>query len=179
MEKQDVLDEKGNYTGEVKPRDQIGRDGDWHLSVHCWIINSKGELLIQKRSPEKESHPNMWDISAAGHVAAGDTPVQTVIREAKEELGLVLTEGDFKQIATVKQNKVFPGGNYFNREFNPVYILEKDIDLSELKLQKDEVSEVKWMPWREFKKKIDANDPTYVPHPDEYKKLFKYLEENK
>lgn len=178
-EKQDVLNKNGKPTGEVKTRGEIGRKGLWHFSVHCWILNSMGELLVQKRSAEKESHPNMWDISVAGHVQAGLTPAQEAIREAKEELGLDLKQDDFKLLFTAKQNYTFHGGEYFNREINPVYLVEKDLDLPSLRLQKEEVVEVKWIPWQELEGKISAIDPTFVPHPEEYKKLFEYLRKNK
>jgi len=71
MEFFDVLDKNGNPTGQVKDRNDVHRDGDWHKAVHIWIINFKGELLIQKRSPNKDTGAGQWDISAAGHMPAG------------------------------------------------------------------------------------------------------------
>lgn len=46
----DVLDEQGNPTGEIKSRRGIQKSGEWHKAAHVWIINSKGELLITRRS---------------------------------------------------------------------------------------------------------------------------------
>lgn len=67
----DVLNEKGEFTGISKPRGEIHKLGLYHKAIHCWIINSKGEMLIQKRSPLKKAYPNLWDISCAGHIEAG------------------------------------------------------------------------------------------------------------
>ncbi len=175
MEKLEVLNEKGEKTGEVKIRSEIHAAGNWHLAVHCWIINPNGELLIQKRAATKESSPNQWDISAAGHVLANHQPILSAIREIEEELSIRLEKEDFKKIFTAKQKRISKNGAYINNEINPVYLVEKDIDLSRVKLQEEEVTEIKWIPWQELEKKILANDPTFVSHPEEYRKLFKYL----
>ena len=84
----DVLDERGNKTGKIKKREDVHRDGDWHKSIHIWIVNDKNEVLLQKRSSNKDCYPNMWDISCAGHLTAGDTSISGALREIKEELGL-------------------------------------------------------------------------------------------
>lgn len=68
MEYLDILDEKGNKTGEVKPRQEVHSKGYWHKGVHIWIINSKKELLVQRRSANKDVYPNKLYISVAGHV---------------------------------------------------------------------------------------------------------------
>ena len=88
MELIDVLDEFGNPTGEVETKDEIYRRGLWHRSSHIWIENDKKELLVQKRNPNKQTFPNLWAISVAGHVDSGETSRQTAIRELKEEVNL-------------------------------------------------------------------------------------------
>lgn len=55
-------------------------------------MNDKKELLLQKRSATKKSHPNFWDISGAGHIRAGETVTEGAIRELKEELGVEVKE---------------------------------------------------------------------------------------
>ena len=59
-----------------------------HRAVHIFLFNRAGELLLQKRSPWKDRHPELWDSSAAGHVNAGEEFDQTAVRELKEELGV-------------------------------------------------------------------------------------------
>ena len=82
----DVLDENGNKTGEVETKEEIYKRGLWHRSVHIWIENDKQELLVQKRNPLKNTFPNLWAISSAGHVIAGETSIESGLRELKEEL---------------------------------------------------------------------------------------------
>lgn len=86
MELIDVLDEKRNSTGEVLSRKEIHKKGFWHRTVHIWVVNSKGQILLQKRSPLKKTSPNMWTTSASGHLSAGDTSIVGAIRETKEEI---------------------------------------------------------------------------------------------
>lgn len=59
-----------------------------HRIARVFLFNSKGELLIQKRSANHSSLPNRWDQSAAGHVDEGETYEQAAYRELKEEVGV-------------------------------------------------------------------------------------------
>ncbi len=76
----DIFDENNNPTGEVKEKQQAHEDGNFHRTAHIWIINDKSELLLQKRSASKKTHPNFWDISAAGHIRAGESVIDGGIR---------------------------------------------------------------------------------------------------
>lgn len=78
MEYIDIFDENNNPIGEKKEKrkkkkQQAHEDGNFHRTAHVWIINDKNELLLQKRSASKKSHPNCWDISGAGHIRAGES----------------------------------------------------------------------------------------------------------
>ena len=83
MEYIDIFDENNNPTGEKKEKQQAHEEGNFHRTAHIWIINDKNELLLQKRSASKKSHPNCWDISGAGHIKTGETVIDGVIRELK------------------------------------------------------------------------------------------------
>ncbi len=85
MEYIDIFDENNKPIGTTKEKTQAHEDGDFHRTAHIWIINKNKELLLQKRSATKKSHPNCWDISGAGHIRAGETVVEGAIRELKEE----------------------------------------------------------------------------------------------
>lgn len=76
MEYIDILDEVGNKTGIVKERDEVHKCGDWHKSAQLWIINKNGKVLLQKRGPNVKKHPNMWHISASGHIPSGHTAIR-------------------------------------------------------------------------------------------------------
>ena len=90
----DVLNEKGEYTGRVETREICHKEGLWHKAVVLFIINSKGQVLLQKRSPYKKLWANMWDITAGGHVLTGEFGFQAIIRECKEEIGIELEKND-------------------------------------------------------------------------------------
>ena len=170
----DVLDENGNKTGRTKAREYVHRDGDWHKAVHTWIVNDKNEILLQKRSPNKDSYPNMWDISSAGHLTAGDESLQGAIREIKEELGIDTTPDQFKLIGTRKKAGKYNQA-FVNNEFNDVYLLRLSLDISKLHLQEEEVSEVKYVHIDEFRDMIKNNDKTLLMHEDEFEMLFNAL----
>ena len=92
MEYIDIFDYNNNPTGEIKEKTQAHEDGKFHRTAHVWIMNDKKELLLQKRSATKKSHPNFWDISGVGHIRAGETVIEGAIRELKEELGVEVKE---------------------------------------------------------------------------------------
>ena len=106
MEYFDLVDSQRNLTGHKKLRAEVHRDGDWHKTVHIWIINSSHSLLLQKRAASKDSYPSMWDISIAGHIEAGSDSPRTVLKEVAEELGIKLTNADAQYLFTVAQQHI-------------------------------------------------------------------------
>ncbi|HEY5221177.1 MAG TPA: NUDIX domain-containing protein [Candidatus Paceibacterota bacterium] len=172
----DIVDASGNPTGEKKLKSLAHKNGDRHKTVHIWIINLKGELLIQRRSLAKENYPNLWDISCAGHISAGETPLQAAVREAKEELNVIVDEQDLEYLFTINSPRVvLNNGAYIDHEFQDIYLLKLDDDIPGFKLQTEEVAETKWVPWRELQSVIRSGDITFVPHQEEYDKLFDFL----
>ncbi len=172
----DILDEAGNKIGKVKPRSQVHKDGDWHKAVHIWIVNEKNDILLQKRSPNKDSYPNMWDISSAGHLTAGDDSLSGAIREIKEELGIDILPNQLTLIGTRKK-PANPTSKFRNAEFNDVYLLRLSLDLNRVTLQEEEVSAIKYVPLTRFKEMIKINDKTLLMHLDEFEMLFAALEQ--
>lgn len=127
----------------------------WHKAVALSIINSKGQVLLQKRSPNKILWSNMWDITAGGHVLAGEFGFQAIKREKKEELGIELNKEEMIFIGSSisRQEK----GDIRNNHFNEYYVVNKDIDETKLRLQKEEVTEVKWIDKSEIIERIKNN----------------------
>lgn len=121
-------------TGKLHRRGEPVPEGCYRLAVHVCIFNSKNQLLIQQRQPFKKGWPNMWDVSVGGSAVAGDTSSQAAQREVFEELGLQLDLSRERPFLTMN----------FSEGFDDFYIVEQDIDLTKLRLQQEEVRQVRW-----------------------------------
>lgn len=170
----DVLDENGNYLGEVQDRETCHKNGLWHKAVVVFIINAKGQVLLQKRSKNKKLWPNMWDVTAGGHVLAGEFGFQSIIREAKEELGIELNKHEM--IFLGSSRSINNKGDIKNNHFNEFYIVNKNLDETKLKLQSEEVSEVKWINKHEIIEKIKDNYNGITDKQGCWEYLIKYYE---
>ncbi len=154
-EKFDVLNELGEFTGQVASREDCHKKGLWHRAVYAFIIDKNSNVLLQKRSKEKKLWPNLWDVTLGGHVDSGEFGRQALIREAKEELGLDLNDDDIKYL--VGSTSINIKGNIINKHYNECYLIKKDIDVSKIKLQKEEVSEVKYFSKEDILNRISNN----------------------
>src|SRR4051812_39374188 len=142
MEMIDVLSATGESTGAQKPKPDIHRDGDWHRAAHIWIVTPDGRVLLQKRSVRKENNPGMWDVSAAGHVSAGESVTEAAVREVEEELGLHVAASELRHIGTMAESSVLNDGTYFDNEIHEIFLVRRDVDLASLSLQETEVDDV-------------------------------------
>lgn len=134
----DIVDEHGNRTGRLHERGKPMKPGEYHLSVSVWIVNSKGEFLISKRTPNK-TVPNMWE-TTGGSAVAGEDSLSAAIREVKEELGLNLEPMNGELFTSyVYPHSSGDGAAYFN-----VWIFRQDAELSELILQPEETADAVW-----------------------------------
>lgn len=173
MEYVDVLDETtGEVTGGAE-RAEAHRLGLWHKVVHVWLLNSRGEVLIQLRAAAKKSYPNVWSMSWEGHVAAGVSSLETAVVEAHEELGLVIQPHELHLLKTyqIPQDTPRPSSHHFV----DVYLLSKDVEIDHAQLQVDEVADVRWIPLKDYREKIDSADPTFRDHPGEFPWIFDAL----
>src|SRR3972149_5374423 len=93
-EKLAVLNDKGKPIGKILARDEVHEKELWHEVVHIWIVNEEEKLLLQERSAEKEQYANVLHISSAGHVIAGESILETALREVKEEINLDVNASD-------------------------------------------------------------------------------------
>ena len=164
----DVRDSNGMSLGVRKLKSEVHRDGDWHRAVHVWIVTPQRQVLLQRRARVKENHPGLWDVSAAGHIAAGEKAITAAIRETKEEIGLELRAEELRPLARIPEEHVLNDGRYIDREIHEIYIVLRDIDVSALVLQESEVDEVRLMPCEELIAMIERRDESLVPHWREY-----------
>lgn len=175
----DILDGKGQYTGKIDTSENCHKNGLWHKAVAVFIINSKEQVLLQRRSLNKKLWPNMWDLTAGGHVLAGEFGFEAIIRECKEELGIELNKNDITFIGAATSTNI--KGDIVNNHFNEYYIVNKEIDKTKVQLQEEEVSEVKWINKNEIIEKVKNNYEGITNKEGCWKYLIKYYEwlENK
>lgn len=175
-EKFDVLNELGEFTGEIATREECHKKGLWHRAVYAFIIDNKGNILLQKRSANKKLWPNLWDVTVGGHVDSGEFGRQAIIREAKEELGLEMNDEDIRYI--VGSTSINEQGNIINKHYNECYVITKTIDICEIKIQKDEVVDVKYFSKDEVLKRISNNYEGLTNKTGVWNFLQKILENN-
>lgn len=148
----DLYDKNRNLTGKKHRRGDLLNEGEYHLVVHVCIFNSKNELLVQQRQPWKKGWPNMWDLSVGGSAVTGDDSQSAAERETKEELGLDIDLSNKRPNFTIN----------FDRGFDDYWIITKDIDISDLHLQEEEVKDVKWVNKPELQQMIKQD--VFVPY---------------
>ena len=142
MEIWDILDNKGKRTGRTIPREiamkEKGlKEGEYHLSVEVFIINSIGEMLFTKRSLEKSTFPGFWE-TTAGSAIAGEESMEAMLREISEEIGI-----DVKREELLFQRRVV---EEVRHQMMDLYFLKKEIPLEEITFQEGETCDAKWVP---------------------------------
>ena len=156
MELVDLYDENRLPLGRTAERSARKGPGEYRMVVHVCVFDSRGRLLIQRRTPEKVIFPNLWDVSVGGGVDAGETSRQGAEREFREELGHPLDLSGLRPSVTVN----FDGG------FDDFYLLTEDLALRELVLQKEEVQAVRWAGLEEILAMIDEG--SFIPYPKSF-----------
>lgn len=156
MELVDLYDENRVPLGRTAERQGEKGPGEYRTVVHVCLFDSRGRLLIQRRTGEKHIWPDRWDVSVGGGVDAGETSRQGAEREFREELGYPLDLSGLRPSVTVN----FDGG------FDDFFILTKDLDLERLTLQREEVADVRYAPLEEILAMVDAG--AFIPYPKSF-----------
>ncbi|MGJ8742912.1 NUDIX hydrolase [Polaribacter sp.] len=138
----DILTPEGKSTGKTALKSEAHKNGWFHATVHIWLFTLDKKILLQKRALTKKVFPGLWDISVAGHIAAGEDIISAAKREVFEEIGLKLKENDLIKIGTRIHQVTHPNGIQDN-EHHHVFIAELKVPLSTLTIQKEEVDDIK------------------------------------
>lgn len=174
----DILDENGEYTGQSLLKSEAHQKGLLHPTVHVWFYTKNQELLFQKRAAIKETFPLQWDVSVAGHIAAGENIENSAVREVEEEIGLHIQIEDLVKVGVSKSEHQHPNG-IIDAEFNHCFIAELKKPLESLKLQVEEVEELRLISTKGIKQQLGTNQMQgFVPIPNDYwKALFTKMDE--
>lgn len=169
----EMIDEY-NAIGEkigIVDKEVAHKKGLWHKAIHVWILNDKNEILLQYRCAEKKLYPNTFDCSFAGHIGAGESSVQAIIREGKEELGIDIDLEKLEYILTNREKIKYE--QIQSNEFVDIYILRQNISLDNITFQKEEVSDAKYVSLEEFFNLV--KEEKVLPHEIEYMVLKEIL----
>lgn len=149
MEKRDLYDVNRVLTGETIYKGDKIPENKYIVVVISFMENSKGEFLIKKRTKAKKGLYG----STGGHPKSGETSLQGITTEIKEEIGLDVKPSELKLVFSDKQEE--------KQVFYDIYYLKKDFNISDLTLQKEEVESVAWL----SKDKILSmmNDDLFLP----------------
>ena len=164
MELRDLYDENKEITGETIYKGQDVPKGRYYITVVVFIQNSKNEFLIQKRVKKKDGK---W-ATTGGHPVSGETSKQGIVTEIKEELGVNVLEKNIKLFKTIKTED----------DFVDIYYLKEDIDIKKIKIQKEEVEDVKWASIDEIERMINEKKFS-ESHTKFFKDCLNYLNFNK
>lgn len=181
MELFDIRTPDGEKTGVVRERGVVHRDGSLHGTAHIWIVReneqSGYDVLLQKRSMKKDSYPGCYDISAAGHMAAGDDYLETAVRELYEELGVEASVSalEFVSFRTGYFEGEFDGKPFRDHEISALYVYRKPVEIENLKLQEDEVESMRWMDYAECLQHVREETLDTCIREDEFLMLGEFL----
>ena len=151
LELLDVLNEDGEPSGLVRERGMVHARGDYHRTSHVWLARRREDggfdLLLQKRSRNKDSYPGCYDISSAGHIPAGRDYRESAVRELFEELGMAVSQKElhFLGFHGGRCQGEFHKRRFDNHEKSAVFVCLKPVEEETLILQKEEVESVCWM----------------------------------
>lgn len=149
-----VVDENNNP---IKPetRKYTHSNGLWHRTSHVFIIDGKGNILCQQRSLKKDQSPGKWEPFFGGHLTAGVSYVDGALIELKEELGIDIVKDNLVEYIVYKY--------FHSKEFCGVHYTIWVGDSDTLKIEKDEVEKVEWIPIQDVLKHYSPDkDPKWT-----------------
>ncbi|MGB1205717.1 MAG: NUDIX hydrolase [Chitinophagales bacterium] len=138
MEIWDLYTKKGLKIGQTIERGKVLPSNTYHLVIHFWIKNNAGEFLIQKRSAKVTWQWHLW-ANTGGSAVSGETSLQALARETKEEIGYEIPLEEVKRIRRFIKND----------SLIDVYLLEKNVQLNECEIG-EEVDEIRYASQKEI-----------------------------
>jgi isopentenyldiphosphate isomerase len=164
-----AVDKNNQPIGPVA-RKKAHAEGIWHRTSDVVVVNSKKEILCNKRSMHKDNSPGKWDVYFGGHVSAGTEPLECAIRELEEETGLMASESDLEFVLIDKHSN-----NNYNNEFTYVYLFHWDGEVIDLKLEQEEIDEAVWVKVDDLLKEYLNDSTDKWTHPPYVERFLKSL----
>lgn len=136
----DLYDKNREKIGKTHLRGEPLEDGMYHIVMNVWIINSKNEILLTRRHPDKVLWGGMWECAAGGSILAGEDSLQGALRETKEEIGIDLPSSEAILIHTITRSN----------DIRDTFLFKADLSINDLTLAPKEVVAAKWVARREY-----------------------------
>lgn len=160
MERFDLYDRDRRPTGISALRDASVPEDRYRLAIHVCLFGKDGRLLIQQRQPFKRKWAGLWDLSVAGSAVSGESSRDAAERETWEELGLKIDLRNVRPVLTV----------HWEKGFDDIFVLTRDLDPEMLALQAEEVRAVKWSALTEILEMIDEG--SFIPYEKSFIELL-------
>lgn len=147
----DLVDSDDNVIGVIKRSEYYRLETEklgYVRAVEMFIQNDEGKLWVPTRNLDKKIAPGGLDYSMGGHVSAGETYLQSALRETQEELNLTLTEKDLKFV-----KKFTPGELPY---FRTLYVCHSNTAPD---YNPDDFSSAEWLSMEELVRKLDDGAP--------------------
>lgn len=138
-----------------KPRAELNFATDIFRTASLWITNTNGDVLLAQRKHTKKVDPGKWAEAVGGTVEGTDSYIDTVVREAAEELGLAITEQD---ITIGPKQFITTPCSYFVQWYTTTI----DWPLEKFTIQEEEVEGLAWIPLATLKKELQTNPDKYI-----------------
>ena len=168
MELIQIVDKNGNFTGQIMDKEEAHDKNLLHNEVAAFVINDKGQVLLQKRSANKRFNPNKWAL-CAGHVDAYESLENAILREIKEEIGIDINPNELAPFGerefTIRDS---------NSHITYFYYVKSNLNEEGFIIQKEELSEVKWFDIDQVIEMIKSKDESIVFRKERLK-LFEQL----
>ena len=148
----DIVDESNRVIGRA-PRAEVHREGHRHRSVHILLVDGRGRVFVQRRSPAKDTNPGLWDTSAAGHVDSGERSPDAACRELHEELGVRIGVDALERCGALLPA---PSNGF---EFVEIYRVVSDAPLT---LETEEIAEGRWLEVSALAEWMDASPEAFT-----------------
>lgn len=116
----EVISEDDQVLG-LEERTKIHQEGLLHRETHVWFYTPQGEVIFQHRSKDKDTYPDLLDATVGGHVEPNDTYLQTAIKEAKEETGILVPEHELHFLKKIKMRSFDEVTKKINYAFKTQY----------------------------------------------------------
>lgn len=144
MERNDIYDKDRNLTGRTHRRGTIWRKGEYGLVVCVWVYDGKGHLLLTRRAPEK-SFAGTWE-NSGGAALAGETSLQAITRELREETGICAAPEEFHLLDSSRDRNC-------HYDF---YCLKRQIPIEQVVLQPGETDGAMWATFPQIHEMVES-----------------------